>query len=226
MAGLFISLEGPEGAGKTTQAARLAGWLRGAGHAVVVSREPGGTALGRELRRLILDPMGYAILPRTEALLYAADRAEHVDLVLRPALASGAIVVCDRFVDSSLAYQGIGRDLDGEDFRALQRFATGGLEPDLRLLLDLPVQIGLARRFAEGDGVNRLDAADVSFHERVRAAYRSFAVAAPASWSLVDAAGDAEAVAAQIRRAVIERLGDRISAKPNPAGGAGIGGAR
>lgn len=224
MAGLFIAFEGPEGGGKTMQATRLAGWLRSAGHTVVVSREPGGTTLGRELRRLILDPMGNAILPKTEALLYAADRAEHVDLVLRPALAAGAVVLCDRFVDSSLAYQGVARGLEGDDFRALQRFATGGLEPDLRLLLDLPVRIGLKRRFAEGDGVNRLDAADVSFHERVRAAYRSFAEAAPDAWVVVDAAGDPDAVAGRIAGAVSERLGARLAAATGALGVSSIGG--
>lgn len=218
MAGLFIALEGPEGAGKTTQAALLAARLRAVGRSVVVSREPGGTALGRELRRLILDPAGCAILPETEALLYAADRAEHVGRVLRPALKAGAVVVCDRFVDSSLAYQGAGRGLDGAQLRALQRFAAGGLEPDLRLLLDLPVGVGLARRFGDGGGVNRLDAADLSFHERVGAAYRSFAAAAPDDWAVVDAATAPESVAAQIAAAVAERLGARLAGLPSAAG--------
>lgn len=207
----MIALEGPEGAGKTTQARLLANRLRGAGHPVVVSREPGGTAVGRELRRLVLDPAGCAILPETEALLYAADRSEHVGRVLWPALETGAVVVCDRFVDSSFAYQGAGRGLDGEDFRALQRFASHGLEPDLRLLLDLPVRIGLRRRFADANGVNRLDAADIAFHERVRAAYRSAATASPAAWAVVDAAATPADVARQIESAVWERLGPRLT---------------
>jgi dTMP kinase len=212
--GLLIALEGPEGAGKTTQARLLADRLRDAGRRVVVSREPGGTAVGQALRRLVLDPAGCAILPETEALLYAADRAEHVGRVLRPAIDAGAVVVCDRFVDSSLAYQGAGRGLDGADFRAVQRFATHGLEPDLRLLLDLPVRIGLGRRFADGNEVNRLDAADLAFHERVRAAYRSAAAAAPLAWAIVDATASPDEVARQIVTVVRQRLGPRLGATP------------
>lgn len=213
-AGLLIALEGPEGAGKTTQSRMLGDRLRQAGHRVVVSREPGGTALGRELRRLVLEPTGCAMLPETEALLYAADRAEHVGRLLRPALDEGAIVVCDRFVDSSIAYQGAGRGLDGTDFRAMQRFASHGLEPDLRLLLDLPVDVGLARRFAAAGSPNRLDGAGLAFHERVRAAYRAAAAAAPWAWGMVDAAAAPDAVARAIEAIVWGRLGSRLAGGP------------
>ncbi|CAA9550703.1 MAG: Thymidylate kinase [uncultured Thermomicrobiales bacterium] len=227
MAGLFIALEGPEGAGKSTQALRLAARLRTLGRDVLVSREPGGTALGQELRRLVLDRESHAILAETEALLYAADRAEHVGRVLRPARDCGAIVVCDRFVDSSLAYQGAGRGLDVIQLRALQNFATGGMEPDLRLLLDLPVGVGLARRFGSGGEVNRLDAEGIAFHERVRAAYLAAAAASPIAWAVVDAAESVDEVARRVEEMVVERLGDRLGpATPSVAGSATVDRAR
>ncbi len=207
--GFFLVLEGPEGAGKTTQARAVADYLRAAGRRVVLTREPGGTRLGDRLRDLLLAPVGgegCAILPETEALLYAAARAEHVRRVVRPALAVGAVVVCDRFVDSSLAYQGGGQGLDLETLRGVQAFATGGLTPDLRVLLDLPVERGLARRLAEPDSVNRIDAAGVAFHRRVLAAYHALVAADPDGWAVVGADRPPEDVAADVRAAVASRL--------------------
>ena len=225
MKGVFIALEGPEGAGKSTQARLLGERLRSSGCRVLVTREPGGTVLGEQIRRLLLDHGSYAMLGRTEALLYAAARAQHVDEVLRPAVVAGSVVVCDRFVDSSFAYQGGGRELAGADFEAVQRFATAGLLPDLRILLDLPVSVGLARRFAAEDGINRLDAADMAFHERVRKTYRALAAGSPNDWVVVDATAPADEVLRCLETTVRDRLGDLLpstcSGEPAqvPAGG-------
>ena len=206
MAGFFVALEGPEGAGKSTQARLLDARLREAGWPVLLTREPGGTPIGEQIRRVLLDHGNCAMLAETEALLYSAARAQHVGEVLRPALAEGAVVVCDRFVDSTLAYQGGGRGLSLDQLRLVQQVATGGLTPDLRVLLDLPTADGLARRFAAGDGVNRLDAADLAFHERVRAAYLDLATADPDGWAVVDAAHPVEEVARRVAEAVLARL--------------------
>ena len=207
MQGPFIVLEGPEGAGKTTQARYLAERLRERYPEVVVTREPGGTAAGERIRAILLDQMECAILPESEALLYAAARAQHVAEVIRPALLRGAAVVCDRFVDSSLAYQSGGRGLPLIDVQSIQRMATQGIEPDLRLLLDLPVEVGLQRRFGAGDEVNRLDLAGVEFHRRVRSCYHELVAAAPDRWAVIDASGTPDAVCAAVWKAVEERLG-------------------
>ena len=199
---MLVVLEGGEGVGKTTQSGLLASWLREAGHEVVTTREPGGTPLGGRLRTLLLDP---AVVPdpRTEALLYAADRAEHVAHVVRPALARGAVVVCDRFVDSSVAYQGGGRELSAADVRALSAFATAGLVPDLVVVLDDDPAAGLARAAGRGQGVDRLEGEDVAFHARVRETFRAAARADPSRYAVVDAgAGEPEVVAAAVRAAV------------------------
>lgn len=207
MAGRFIVFEGPEGSGKTTQVQRLADRLRGLGHEVVTTREPGGTAIGEGVRAILLDPGHCAMLPETEALLYAAARAQHVGELIRPALDSGAFVLCDRFVDSSLAYQAGGRGLPLDAVRQVQEMATGGLEPDLKLLLDLPVEDGLRRRLRSPDTVNRLDLADLAFHERVGRAYRDLAAERPEQWRTIDAGQPADDVEAAIWQAVSERFG-------------------
>jgi dTMP kinase len=204
--GFFIVLEGPEGAGKTTQARALADRLQAAGHRVLLTREPGGTAIGEQIRQILLDHANSAMLAATEALLYSAARAQHVGEVVGPALAAGTVVVCDRYVDSTLAYQGGGRGLPPGELRAVQAMATGGLVPDLRILLDLPIEVGLRRRFGGAEPVNRLDAADVAFHERVRQAYLELAVADPAGWVVVDAEGESAAVAGRVAAAVTARL--------------------
>lgn len=214
MQGLFVSFEGPEGAGKTTQARRLAGDLRTEGHDVVLTREPGGTPLAEAIRGLILREAGTGgapMSPATEALLFTAARADHVERLIRPALDAGKIVICDRFTGSTLAYQGGGRGLDAGALAAAQHLATGGLRPELTLLLDLPVRDGLARRFAdgEGDAPNRLDAESEAFHERVRATYHRLAIADPATWVIVDADQPPVAVASVIGDTVRSVLRNR-----------------
>ncbi|TAM62566.1 MAG: dTMP kinase [Chloroflexota bacterium] len=205
MAGRFITLEGPDGAGKSSQAERLAGWLREQGMTVTLSREPGGTALGEAVRQLVLHS-GAERSPRSDALLFAAGRAEHVGRVIRPALARGEIVVCDRFGDSTLAYQGFGGGEDLADLRRLVAYATGGLSPGLTVLLDVPVEVGLRRR-AGGPSAGRTrfedDALhDRAFHERVRAGFLELAAAEPERWRVVDAAVSPDRVAEAIQAVV------------------------
>jgi len=200
-AGLFITLEGPDGSGKSSLQARLVDVLRHAGCEVVATREPGSTPLGEQLRRLVLD-----VEPRidrtgrADALLFAASRAQHVDEVIRPALARGKIVICDRYADSSLAYQGAGSGVPMDELRAVQQFATAGVAPDLTILLDLPAEIGLARKSAE---VTRFEAfQDLAYHERVRAAFLGFAAAEPGRYAIVDATREATEVLAAAVEAV------------------------
>lgn len=206
MPGLFIALEGPEGSGKTTQARLLAERLRGRFAEVIVTREPGGTPAGERIRAILLDQMECAILPATEALLLAAARAQHVGEVILPALERGAAVVCDRFVDSSLAYQAGGRGLPIEEVRSINRLATGGLEPDLRILFDLPVDVGLRRRFGGAGEVNRIDLAGIEFHERVRACYHRLVEADPDAWVVIDAGQSPAQVASDLWQVVEARL--------------------
>lgn len=187
MTGTFIAFEGPEGGGKTVQVQRLARRLQQEGRDVVVTREPGGTQVGDAIRAILLGLGDYAILPETEVLLLAAGRAQHVREVIGPALARGAWVLCDRYVDSTYAYQGGGRELDLDPIRTIQAYATGGLVPDIRILLDLPVEAGLARRHADPDSVNRIDLDSLAFHQRVRAMYRQLAGQDPDLWVVVDA---------------------------------------
>jgi dTMP kinase len=198
----FIVLEGPEGAGKSIQTARLAEWLRSRGCDVRQTREPGGTPAGDAVRTLLLQSDHLHLEPETEALLMSAARAQHVREVILPALQRGEIVVCDRYIDSTYAYQGGGRGLSMDALTAVQRFATGGLDPDLRLLLDLPVEIGLSRRHGDAGQINRIDRAPVAFHERVRATFLDLAQRDPATWIVIDASQDIDAVSAAIRGAV------------------------
>ena len=172
--GAFVVFEGGDSVGKTTQVDRLCTWLADEGHEVLKTFEPGDTTLGAMIRQIVLDPATGEMSPRTEALLYAADKAQHIYTVVKPALQRGAVVVCDRYVDSMLAYQGAGSGVPIDELRAVQRFATGGLVPDLTILLDLPVEAGLRRKSAE---VTRFEAYhDLAYHERVRAAFLAFAV--------------------------------------------------
>jgi dTMP kinase len=193
--GPFITLEGPDGSGKSSLLPRLAAVLRGLGLEVVTTREPGSTPLGERIRALVLDTEPRIDRTgRADALLFAASRAQHVDEVIRPALARGAAVLCDRYADSSLAYQGAGSGIPMDEMRAVQRFATGGLVPDLTILLDLPVEAGLARKH---DEVTRFEAYhDVAYHERVRAAFLGFASDEPGRYAVVDATLDPDAVLA------------------------------
>jgi dTMP kinase len=202
-AGRFITLEGPEGSGKTTAARHLAGWLRDHGIATLLTREPGGTRLGDEIRRLVLHlrDVSDTLDPRADALLFAAGRAQHTAEVIRPALERGEWVVCVRYLDSSLAYQGYGYGNDLEQLRALQGFATFGLRPDLTILLDVAVEVGLGRK--RRDAWNRFeDSEGVAFFERVRAGYLELAAAEPDRFRVVDGSGTPEETDARLRRIV------------------------
>jgi dTMP kinase len=200
MSAVFVAFEGGEGVGKSTQIARAAQWLQAQGREVVETREPGGTPLGRELRRLVLDPDGH-VTPRAEALLYAADRAYHVDTVIRPALDAGQVVLTDRYVDSTLAYQGAGRGLSVVEARVITDWATGGLLPDLTVLLDLDPVEGLARAGARAQ-LDRLEAASLAFHEAVRAGFLALADEDPDRYLVVDANLDVDEIAARIKIAL------------------------
>lgn len=204
--GQFVVFEGPEGGGKTLQAGRLAERLRQTGFDVVQTREPGGTGLGDEVRSVLLKQGDYTILPEAEVLLLAAARAQHVREVIRPSLERGAWVICDRFVDSTYAYQGGGSGLELGPIRSIQAFATGGLEPDLRILLDLPVSLGLQRRYADVASVNRIDLADADYHQRVRDQYLALAAESPNRWIVVDAQGEPDVVESIIWRQVRNAL--------------------
>lgn len=207
--GWFITIEGPEGAGKTTQAARLETWLRDAGIQVIRTREPGGTTLGEQLRDLLLSaPAGDAqIDPLADALLFNAARRQLVAEVIRPALDTGISVICARFADSTLAYQGYGSGLDLDTLRSLEAFATGGLRPNLTILLDLPVEVGLARKTETVDQTRFETAFDVAFHRRVRDGFRSLAAAEARRFAVVDAAAPEEAVWSAVRLAVGRLVG-------------------
>jgi dTMP kinase len=196
--GVFVCLEGGEGAGKSTQAKALAAWLTGAGHSVRLTFEPGDTPVGRELRRIVLDPATGELSARTEALLYAADKAEHVDTVVRPALDRGEVVVTDRYVDSSLAYQGAGRDLLLADVERVNRWATGDLRPHLTVVLDLAPEAGLGRL----TGRDRIEGESVEFHQRVRQGFLDLAAADPDHYLVLDARAPVEEIAAAIRARV------------------------
>jgi len=202
--GIFIVFEGGEGAGKSTQVDRLAAALLDEGRSVVVTREPGATDVGRRIRSLLLDrnatsgPAGLVLAPRAEALLYAADRAHHVASVVRPALAKGEVVISDRYIDSSLAYQGAGRTLPVEEVSWLSAWATGGLKPDLVVLLDIDPAVGLDRVRDRGHA-DRLEIESIAFHERVRCAFLDLAAADPARYLVVNAAGAPEEIAAAVQ---------------------------
>ena len=204
MPGLFISFEGGEGAGKSTQIARLAARLRAAGHEVVVTLEPGGTELGQAVRRILLTP-GSHVTPRAEALLYAADRAHHVQTVIEPALAAGKVVICDRYADSTFAYQGAGRALDLDKVREVMAFAVAGRWPDLTLLLDVDPRVGLSRARGHGSG-DRIEAEGLAFHDAVRGGFLELAATEPARFRVIDASGTPDDVTGQINRAVKARL--------------------
>jgi dTMP kinase len=203
MSGIFITLEGGDGSGKSTQLRFLLDWLVDEGHPFVQSREPGGTEVGVELRQIILHRRGY-IAPRAEALLYAADRAQNIATVVRPALAAGNIVVQDRYLDSSVAYQGAGRVLDADEVRGLSVWASEGLNPDLTILLDLDPAVGRAR--IAGGEWDRLEAEQQDFHERVRAGYLAIAAADPKRFLVLDATLSPHDLADTIRQRVSELL--------------------
>lgn len=196
--GRFIAFEGGEGSGKSTQARLLADALQ-----AVLTREPGGTEIGARIRGVLLDPATGPLDSRAEALLMAADRAQHVAEVVRPALAAGRHVVTDRFAASSIAYQGYGRGLPIEGVRSLSEWATGGLWPDLTILLDVPVEMAVARLARDLD---RFEQEDEAFHTRVVDGFRALAAAEPDRWVVLDGTGSVDAIAASVRGVVRERL--------------------
>jgi len=221
---LFITFEGPEGSGKTTQVVLLGRYLRRKGYSIHLTREPGGTDIGNRIRKLVLDLDTRNMCPRAELLLFLAARAQHVEEVIKPKLAAGCIVICDRYVDSSVAYQGYGHGLDKQIISQVSDIATGGLMPNLTFLLNLEdVEIGLRRRLGiqtkpQVEGVrqialpgfgpqwDRFDIEDLEFHTRVRDAYVALARAEPARWIIIDASQSVRGVARQIRKNVSQRL--------------------
>ncbi len=202
---MFITLEGPEGGGKTSQVLPLIEYLRQEGYDVLGTREPGGTSIGEQIREVLSNLDNTEMVPSTEILLFQASRAQLVEQVIRPHLAKGGVVLCDRYADSTLAYQGYGHQMDLVALRSLIQFATGGLQPDLTILLDLDVSIGLQRR-AKAGGMNRLDTMTTTFHERVRQGYLNLAHSEPQRWQILDANQPAESVQLAIRDVVMARL--------------------
>jgi len=202
---MFITLEGPEGGGKTSHVLPLADFLRGQGCDVLTTREPGGTEIGDQVRAVLTRHENSRMHPRAETLLFLAARAQLVEQLIRPQLSQGKIVISDRFGDSTLAYQGYGHGNDLEALRHLLNFATGNLWPDLTLLLDIPPEKGLLRKRSGGEW-NRLDAYDLAFHERVWAGYHELVKQDPDRWVVIDANQSFDSVQQQIRREVSERL--------------------
>lgn len=204
---MFITFEGSEGSGKTSQQVQLAEYLVSLGVPLLATREPGGTEIGEQVRAILSDMKNTAMHPRAEILLFQASRAQLVEQVIRPHLEKGGVVLCDRYADSTMAYQGYGYQLvDLAVLREIVTFATGGLQPDLTLLLDVDVEEGLRRR-AHGGEWNRLDAYELAFYQRVRQGYHEMARAEPGRWVIVDAGKPPDQVQADIRSIVLQRLG-------------------
>ena len=205
---MFITLEGPEGSGKTSHIPYLVEYLREKGYTVFPTREPGGTSISEQIREIIHDLNNAEMHPRTETLLYQAARAQIVEQTIRPRLADGEIVLSDRYADSTIAYQGYGHQQDIGQVRALINYATGGLVPDLTILLDLDVEVGLKRKKQNGLEWNRMDAHEVAFYERVRAGYLEMVKQEPGRWVVIDAGQDWDAVQDELRRVIVEKIGD------------------
>jgi len=202
---MFISLEGPEGSGKSSQLPLLAEYIESLGFSVVKTREPGGTKIGDQIREVLVRMDNEELHPRTEILLFLAARAQLVEELIKPSLAEGKVILCDRFGDSTLAYQGYGHGLDLDKLRTMLQFATDGLKPDLTILLDVDIMTGLKRKKAKEEW-NRLDAYETSFHERVRNGYHQLAQEEPKRWRTVDASQPAEIVQSQLRTLVRNAL--------------------
>lgn len=218
----FISLEGGEGAGKTTQIVHLAAYLADRGLKTILTREPGGTAIGKRIRAVLLDPHHSGMAPETELLLYMADRAEHVQAVIRPALAAGTTVLCDRFFDATLVYQGAARGLTAEWIARLHDLVFAGLKPDLTLLLDLPPEAGLARarrqleRGVRSSRESRFEEEALAFHQRVRTGYLALAHQEPGRFRVINAGQDEDRVRQDIQAAVEAVFRQRRSDYKNP----------
>jgi dTMP kinase len=203
---MFITLEGPEGSGKTSHIPHLVEFLREKGHTVFPTREPGGTSISEQIRDILHDMKNAEMHPRTETLLYQAARAQIVEQVIKPRLADGEIVISDRYYDSTIAYQGYGHQQNLDEVRALVKYATGGLTPDLTILLDLDVEVGLKRKTQNEVEWNRMDAYTVEFHRRVRAGYQEMVKAEPKRWVVVNSEQAWESVQAELRKVIIARL--------------------
>jgi dTMP kinase len=206
MKGIFITLEGPDGCGKTCQIQPLAESLSGQGFDVVTTREPGGTEISEQIRHVIMDMSNKGMHPRTEILLFQAARAQHVEQLIRPALAEGKIVICDRYMDSTMAYQGYGHQTDLQFLRKLLEFTTGNLVPDITLLLDLDAEEGLKRRLASSGEWNRMDDYDLDFHRRVRAGYHELAHDQTGRWVTIDASASKSEIQAEIQTLVLSKI--------------------
>ena len=205
---MFITLEGPEGSGKTSHIPYLVEYFREKGYIVFPTREPGGTSIGEQIREVIHDLKNVEMHPRTETLLYQAARAQIVEQVIQPRLKAGEIVICDRYADSTIAYQGYGHQQDLEQVRALVKYATGGLVPDLTILLDLDVEVGLNRKKQNNAEWNRMDDHVVEFYRRVRAGYLEMVKQEPVRWRVVDAGRAWESVQEELREVISSRLAD------------------
>lgn len=219
MTGLFVTLEGGDGAGKTTQARLLEEWLAARGETVVRTREPGGTEVGVQIREIVLHHRG-EIDPRAEALLYAADRAQHIGTLVRPALERGEVVIQDRYIDSSVAYQGAGRVLDASEVRNLSKWATHDLRPDLTVLLDLDPTAARLRLDASRTRFDRLESEKAEFHARVRQAFLDIAGSDPERFLVVDASRPVEEIAGEVRA----RVGTLLGRAAGRGSGVGTGG--
>ncbi len=206
---MFITFEGPDGGGKTTQVAMTVETLKARGYHVLLTREPGGTAIGDQIRHVLHDMKNQAMHPRTELLMYSASRAQIVEEVIKPHMAGGGLVICDRFFDSTYAYQGYGHGLDLNQLKLITEFATGGLKPDLTVLLDIAPEDSLQRRLSaldKGGEWNRLDAMALDFHKRVRDGYHALVAAEPNRWVVINAAQSVEKVQADILAVLEKRL--------------------
>lgn len=213
---MFITFEGPEGGGKTTQIQLLQETLRRQGYSVLATREPGGTSIGNAIRTVLLDAANTAMNERAEALLFNAARAQLVDEVIRPALARGQVVLCDRYADSTLAYQGYGRALDLQGLRALVAFATAGLQPDLTIYLAVDPAVGIERkRHLAGAEWNRLEEEDLAFHQRVTGGFHRLIEAEPERWLTIDASQPIELVHRAIRAGVLQWMGQKAVGHSN-----------
>ena len=203
---MFITLEGPEGSGKTSHVPSLVEYLLEKGYTVFPTREPGGTSISEQIREVIHSLKNAEMHPHTETLLYQAARAQIVEQVIRPRLADGQIVISDRYADSTVAYQGYGHQQDIEQVRALINYATGGLVPDLTILLDLEVEVGLERKKQNNSEWNRMDDQEVAFYHRVRAGYLQMVKQEPERWVVIDAGQDWHTVQAELRNTILSKL--------------------
>jgi dTMP kinase len=206
---MFITLEGPEGSGKTSHVPYLVEYLREKGRTVFPTREPGGTSISEQIRGILHDLKNAEMHPHTETLLYQAARAQIVEEVIRPRLKAGEIIISDRYFDSTIAYQGYGHQQNLNEVRSLVNYATGGLMPDLTILLDIDVEAGLKRKTQNGVEWNRLDAYTVEFHQRVRAGYLEMVRQEPGRWLVVDASREWNAVQEELRKVIEKKLGEK-----------------